>query len=94
MGPKSCPASPPGAPASVEATPPSVPQLPGVPEQTPPVHTSLVVHGLLSLHAVPSGALVVEHVPVLGSHVPAIWQDPLAVHVTGLLPVQMPPAHA
>jgi hypothetical protein len=42
-----------------------------LPEQTPEVQTSFVVHALPSLQAVPFGALGFEHVPVDGSHVPA-----------------------
>ena len=50
--------------------------------------------GLPSLQAVPSGAVEFEHRPLVGSQVPATWHWSLAVHVTGLEPVQLPAAHA
>ena len=53
-------------------------------------HVSICVHASPSLHAVPLGALGFEQVPVAGSHVPATWHWSLAVHVTGLEPVQTP----
>ena len=42
-----------------------------VPEQTPPVQTSLCVQALPSSQAVPSGAVGFEHMPVPRSQVPA-----------------------
>ena len=61
--------------------------------QTPVWHVSLCVQALPSLHAVPFGALGFEQMPVAGSQVPATWHWPLAVHVTGLEPVQTPVWH-
>src|SRR5205823_5287074 len=43
-----------------------------VPPQTPPVHTSVFVHALPSLHAVPSALLAKLHVPS-PLQVPAWW---------------------
>jgi hypothetical protein len=34
-------------------------------------HPSFIVHALPSLHAVPFAAVGFEHVPLVGSHVPA-----------------------
>lgn len=65
-----------------------------VPAQAPPVHASFVVHGFPSLQLVPSGAVELEQLPVEGLHAPATWHWPLAVQTTGLLPAQVPPAHA
>jgi hypothetical protein len=64
-----------------------------------PVHAplwqeSVWVHALLSLHVVPFAATGLEHAPLDGSHVPATWHWSLAVHVTGLEPVQLPFWHA
>jgi hypothetical protein len=66
----------------------------GVPAQAPLVHASFVVHPLPSLQLVPSGAFELEQAPVVGLQVPATWHGPLAVQVTGLDPVHVPPAHA
>src|SRR5439155_1666318 len=63
------------------------------PVQTPAWHVSVCVQALPSLHAVPFDALGFEQVPVPGSHVPARWHWSLAVHVTGLEPVQTPAWH-
>ena len=66
-------------------------QVTGVdPTHVPFWHASPWVHALPSLHGVPFAAMGVEHVPVLGLHVPATWQESLAAHVTGLVPVQTP----
>jgi hypothetical protein len=35
-----------------------------------------------------------EQRPLVGSQVPAVWQESLAVHVTGLDPAHAPPWHA
>ena len=51
---------------------------------------SVCVHALLSLQFVPFAAVGFEQTPVLVLHVPATWQASLAVHVTGLVPVQVP----
>jgi len=64
-----------------------------IPVQVPFSHVSVWVHALPSLHAVPSGFAGFEHIPVAGSHVPAAWHWSWAVHVTGLLPVQLPFSH-
>jgi hypothetical protein len=58
------------------------------------VHTSVCVHASPSLQAVPSGAAGLEHVPVVGSHVPATWHWSLAAHRTGFEPVHTPAMHA
>ncbi len=55
--------------------------------QTPFSHSSSVPH------AVPLGALGLEHVPLDGSHVPATWHSPGAGQVTGLDPVHTPAWH-
>jgi hypothetical protein len=54
----------------------------GPPTQLPPEHVSPVVHALPSLHAVPFGALGLEHRPVSGSQTPATWQESSAVQTT------------
>ena len=64
-----------------------------VPVHVPDWHASLCVQALPSLQDVPFGALGFEQIPVAGSHVPATWQGPLAVHVTGLEPVHVPDRH-
>ena len=51
---------------------------------------SLCVHALPSSHPVPSATAGFEQAPVAGLHVPAAWHWSLALHVTGLLPVQLP----
>jgi hypothetical protein len=48
------------------------------------------VQALPSLQLVPFVAAGFEHTPVLGLHVPATWQESLAVQVTGFEPVQTP----
>ena len=58
--------------------------------QVPLSQASLCVQAFPSLHVVPSGRVGFEHIPVAGSHVPAAWHWSWAVHVTGLLPVQVP----
>jgi hypothetical protein len=63
------------------------------PVQVPLWHVSVCVHALPSLHVVPLVALGFEHVPVAGAHVPTTWHWSLAVHVTGLAPVQVPLWH-
>ena len=60
------------------------------PVQVPAWQVSVCVHPLPSLHAVPLAALGLVHVPVATLHVPAVWHWSLAVHVTGLAPVQTP----
>jgi hypothetical protein len=63
------------------------------PVQMPPWHVSGPVQALPSLQLVPFAAAGFEQVPLPGSHVPATWHWSLAMHVTGLLPVQLPPWH-
>ena len=60
------------------------------PVQTPAWQVSVCVQASPSLHAVPSGCAGFEQAPVEGSQVPATWQASLAVHTTGLPPVQTP----
>jgi hypothetical protein len=59
----------------------------------PALHVSFVVQPLPSLHTLPSGFAGLLHVPVVGSHVPALWHWSCAVHVT-LVPVHAPLLHA
>ena len=54
-----------------------------VPPHAPPVHASVCVQALPSLHGAPSGLGGFEHAPVDGLHVPAVWHWSCAVHVTG-----------
>src|SRR5436309_282760 len=65
------------------------------PDPVPPprCYVFVCVHALPSLHDVPFGAFGFEQVPVAGSQVPATWHWSLAVHMTGLEPVQMPVWH-
>jgi hypothetical protein len=59
------------------------------PMQVPPRHVSVCVQASPSLHAVPSGSGVgLEHTPVVGSQVPAVWHWVAGAHTTGV------PAHA
>lgn len=63
--------------------------IPGV--QTPLRHASPVpVQELLSLQGVPSVASGLEHVPVLGLQVPAVWQAVGVGHVTAVPAMQVP----
>jgi hypothetical protein len=68
-------------------------QVTAVPPHVPLVHTSPVVHALLSLQEVPFGAAGFEHVPVAGLHVPTVWHASPAVQTTGLDPAQVPDWH-
>jgi hypothetical protein len=63
------------------------------PWQVPDWQVSVWVHALPSLHVVPLGAAGFEHVPEVGSQVPAAWHWSEAVQVTGLLPVHAPLSH-
>jgi hypothetical protein len=56
---------------------------------TPLIQLSTCVQPLPSLQAVPSGACGFVHAPEAGSQTPR-WHWSLAVHVTGLVPVQVP----
>src|SRR2546425_263170 len=47
----------------------------------------------MSVQVVPSVAFGVEHGPVAGFQVPAMWHWSLAVQMTGLEPVQVPDWH-
>ena len=57
---------------------------------TPDWQESFRSQALPSLHAVPLLAAGLEHWPVLGLQVPAVWHWSLAVHVTWLPAVQTP----
>jgi hypothetical protein len=70
-----------------------VAQPPWVPEHTPFVQTSPVVHGLPSSQCVPLVATGFEHTPLDGSHVPARWHWSLAWQTTELPWVHEPPTH-
>jgi hypothetical protein len=66
-------------------------QVTGVaPAHVPARQTSIWVHALPSLQAVPSGAAGVEQAPVVGLHVPETWHWSAAEQVTGFEPVQTP----
>jgi len=61
-----------------------------------PVHiplwqVSVCVQVLPSLQLAPSGLAGFEHVPVVGSQVPATWHWSEAVQVTGFAPAHVPP---
>lgn len=69
-------------------------QITGVePLHAPAWHESAFVQALPSSHAVPLAAVGFEQLPLAGSQVPATWHASLAVHTTGLEPVQTPPRH-
>ena len=64
-----------------------------LPMHTPASHASVWLHALPSLHGNPSAlAVATEHVPFVGSQLPAMWHGS-AVQTTGLLPVQTPAMH-
>jgi hypothetical protein len=44
----------------------------GVPAQTPLMHVRAMSHMLLPVQAIPSGLLGLEHIPDVGSHIPAV----------------------
>jgi len=58
--------------------------------QVPAVQTSPVVHAFPSLHEVPSGDTGFTHLPLLGSHVPAVWHWSCAGQMTAE-PAHVPP---
>ena len=60
------------------------------PTQSPDWQVSPRVQGLPSSQSAPSPLAGFEHVPVVGLHVPALWQASRAVHSTGLPPTQRP----
>jgi hypothetical protein len=61
-----------------------------LPVQLPAWQVSVCVHPFPSLQTVPSALAGFEHAPVLASQVPTSWHWSLAVHTTGLPPVQLP----
>jgi hypothetical protein len=61
-----------------------------LPVHAPAWQLSFWVQALPSLQAAPSGAAGLEHTPVDGSQVPALWHWSEAVQTTGLLPVHAP----
>jgi hypothetical protein len=63
-------------------------------EQLPFWQVSFRSQALPSLQAVPFAAAGLEHAPVAGLHVPALWHWSEAEHVTGLPPAQTPDWHA
>jgi hypothetical protein len=61
------------------------------PVQVPAWQLSACVQALPSSQPVPFGLVGFEHCAVLGSQVPTSWHESEAVHLTGLLPVHVPP---
>ena len=61
-----------------------------LPVHVPAWQVSVCVHASPSLQLVPLAAVGFEHVPLVGSHVPAAWHWSLAEHVTGFDPVHVP----
>src|SRR5438132_2818840 len=61
-----------------------------LPVHTPLWQVSVCVQALPSLQDVALVFTGLEHVPVAGSQVPAVWHWSEAVQATGLLPVQTP----
>src|SRR5438034_10143598 len=61
-----------------------------LPVQTPLWQVSVCVQALPSLQVVPLAFAGLEHVPVVGEQVPAVWHWSEAGRVTGLLPVHTP----
>jgi hypothetical protein len=60
------------------------------PVQLPDWHVSDWVHAFPSLQLVPLALFGFEQAPVAGLHVPAVWHWSRALHVTVLLPTQLP----
>jgi len=60
------------------------------PTQVPVWQASLCVQALPSLQAAPFDLAGLEHAPVLGSQVPAMWHWSEAVQTLGLAPVHTP----
>jgi hypothetical protein len=60
------------------------------PPQVPCWHVWSVTHMLPVEHAVPSAATGVEHMPLVGSQTPAVWQAVGWGQATGLPPVHTP----
>jgi hypothetical protein len=63
------------------------------PEQAPLWQVSVCVQAFPSLHVVPFAAAGLEHWPVAGLQVPAVWHWSDAEQVTGFVPVQAPAWH-
>src|SRR5437879_10317641 len=61
-----------------------------LPVHTPLWQVSVCVQALPSLQVLPLAFAGLEHVPVAGSQVPAVWHWSEAVQATALLPVQTP----
>jgi len=76
-------ASPPACTSAIELHP--------EPTQAPAWHESFEVAGFPSLQLVPSGALGFVHVPFELLQVPTVWHWSLAVQITEVPPVQIPP---
>jgi hypothetical protein len=96
----------PSAAAGFEQTPLAVLQVPAAwhwslavhvtgfdPVQTPPMHASVRVHWLPSLHTVLSAAAGFEQTPLVVSHVPATWHWSFGEQTIGFDPVQAPLWH-
>src|SRR5439155_19420946 len=64
-------------------------QVKAVPPHVPPVQTSFLVQAFPSSHAVPSAAARFEHMPLVGSHVPATWHWSSAVQATVVVALQL-----
>src|SRR5439155_1705628 len=62
----------------------------GLPVHTAVSQVSVRVQALASLQAVPSAFAGFEHVPLVGSQVPAMWHWSEAVQTTAFLPVHTP----
>jgi hypothetical protein len=60
------------------------------PAHVPAAHVYAWKHGLLPVHEEPSVAFGLEHVPVVGSQVPAAWHWSSAVQATGFEPLHVP----
>ena len=58
--------------------------------QTPARHESAAVQRLPSSHGEPSGLRGSVHRPVVGLHVPGLWQGPSTPQTTALPPTQIP----
>jgi hypothetical protein len=68
-------------------------QVTGVPTHRPLWHVSLWVQGSVSSHGAPSLPTGFEHVPVAGSHVPAVWHASEAEQLTESPPTHTPAWH-
>jgi hypothetical protein len=61
-----------------------------LPVQAPARQPSVKVHASPSSQGVPSGLVGSVHEPVAGLQIPALWQESIATHCTGLAPLQFP----